>query len=86
MIRVEVYPVEDKRKDKSSKFLPGLKSKRDKSVSQTQSSEKHSKLIDTVRIQMQASTRMLFSNASSGYISLMKNKRTAIKIQQNFLD
>ncbi|KAK0587106.1 hypothetical protein LWI29_017363 [Acer saccharum] len=55
---IEVYSVEDRKKEKSSKFLSGLKSRRDKLHLQSQSSERHSKLIDTVRVQMQISEAM----------------------------
>ncbi|XP_031251761.1 protein unc-13 homolog [Pistacia vera] len=55
---VEVNPVEDRKKEKSSKFLSGLKSKKDKLHLQSQSSEKHSKLFDIVRVQMQISEAM----------------------------
>lgn len=54
---IEVYSVEDKR-EKSSKFLSGLKSKRDKTRSQSPSLEKHSEFIDTIRVQMQISEAM----------------------------
>lgn len=50
-----MFPVEDKKKEKSSKFLSRLKSKREKPHSQPQMSERHSSLIDIVRAQMQAS-------------------------------
>ncbi|XP_044485853.1 protein unc-13 homolog isoform X2 [Mangifera indica] len=55
---VEVNPVEDWKKEKSSKFLSGFKSKKDKLHLQSQSSEKHSKHFDTVRVQMQISEAM----------------------------
>ncbi|KAL5748684.1 hypothetical protein ACOSP7_025728 [Xanthoceras sorbifolium] len=55
---IEVYAVEDRKKEKSSKFLSGLKSKRDKLQLQSQSSERHSKLVDTIRAQMQISEAM----------------------------
>ncbi|EOY24649.1 Uncharacterized protein TCM_016195 isoform 3 [Theobroma cacao] len=55
---VEVCPVEDRKKDKSSKFLSRLKSKREKPHLQPQLSERHSELIDTIRAQMQISEAM----------------------------
>ncbi|XP_022720063.1 uncharacterized protein LOC111277894 isoform X1 [Durio zibethinus] len=55
---VEVFPVEDKKKEKSSKFLSRLKSKREKLHLQPQLSERHSLLIDTIRAQMQISEAM----------------------------
>ncbi|XVF51538.1 hypothetical protein PTKIN_Ptkin04bG0192800 [Pterospermum kingtungense] len=55
---VEVFPVEVKKKEKSSKFLSRLKSKREKPHLQPQLSEKHSSLIDIVRAQMQISEAM----------------------------
>lgn len=60
MTRVEVNPVEDWKKEKSSKFLSGFKSKKDKLHLQSQSSEKHSKHFDTVRVQMQVSYNFFF--------------------------
>ncbi|GKU95314.1 hypothetical protein SLEP1_g8689 [Rubroshorea leprosula] len=52
---VEVYSVEDRKKEKSSKILSGLRSKRDKTHLQSPSSERHSELTDTIRVQMQIS-------------------------------
>lgn len=50
-----VYSAEDRKREKSPKFLSGLKSKKEKIHLQSQSSESHSKLIDIVRGQMQIS-------------------------------
>ncbi|GAV68924.1 DUF810 domain-containing protein [Cephalotus follicularis] len=55
---VEIYSVEERKKEKTSKVFPRLKSKRDKRHQQYQSSEQHPELIDTVRIQMQISEAM----------------------------
>ncbi|KAA8522362.1 hypothetical protein F0562_013277 [Nyssa sinensis] len=55
---VEVHSFEDKKKEKSSKFLSGLKSKRDKRHLRSQSPEKHSEIIDIIRAQMQISEAM----------------------------
>ncbi|KAG8496041.1 hypothetical protein CXB51_009399 [Gossypium anomalum] len=52
---VEMFPVEDRKKEKNSKFLSRLKSKREKPHSRPQLSERHSELVDTIRAQMQAS-------------------------------
>ncbi|PPD97672.1 hypothetical protein GOBAR_DD05275 [Gossypium barbadense] len=52
---VELFPVEDRKKEKNSKFLSRLKSKREKPHSRPQLSERHSELVDTIRAQMQAS-------------------------------
>ncbi|KAL9438601.1 hypothetical protein AB3S75_024301 [Citrus x aurantiifolia] len=49
------YSAEDKKREKSPKFLTGLKSKKEKIHLQTHSSGSHSKLIDIVRGQMQIS-------------------------------
>ncbi|XP_024044931.1 uncharacterized protein LOC18047529 isoform X3 [Citrus clementina] len=49
------YSAEDKKREKSPKFLTGLKSKKEKIHLQTHSSGNHSKLIDIVRGQMQIS-------------------------------
>lgn len=59
--RVEVHTVEDRRKEKSSKFLSGLKSRREKIHQQSQFRGRHSAIVDTIRIQMQASYKMSFS-------------------------
>lgn len=66
MTSVEVHTIEDRKKEKSSKLLSGLKSKRDKihQQSQSQSQGGHSEVVDTIRIQMQASCNcMPFINA-----------------------
>ncbi|XP_061955418.1 protein unc-13 homolog isoform X1 [Populus nigra] len=55
---VEANSVEDRRKEKTSKFLSGLKSKRDKMQSQSQSVGRKSELMDIVRVQMQISEAM----------------------------
>ncbi|KAK9984439.1 hypothetical protein SO802_033964 [Lithocarpus litseifolius] len=52
---IEVHTVEDRRKEKSSKFLSGLKTKREKINQQSQGRGRHSELVDTIRIQMQIS-------------------------------
>ncbi|XP_043811757.1 protein unc-13 homolog isoform X2 [Manihot esculenta] len=54
---VQGNSVDDRKKEKSSKFLSSLKSKRDK-LSQSQSLGRHSELMDTVRVQMQISEAM----------------------------
>lgn len=51
--RAEVCPVEDRKKEKGSKFLTGLKGKRDRMQLQSQSSGRKSELMDVVRVQMQ---------------------------------
>lgn len=55
---VEANSVEDRRKEKTSKFLSGLKSKRDKMQSQSESVGRKSELMDIVRVQMQISEAM----------------------------
>lgn len=55
---IEVHTVEDRRKEKSSKFLSGLKTKREKINQQSQGRGRHSELVDTIRIQMQISEAM----------------------------
>lgn len=55
---VEVHTVEDRRKEKSSKFLSGLKSRREKIHQQSQFRGRHSAIVDTIRIQMQISEAM----------------------------
>ncbi|KAM3687195.1 hypothetical protein ACJW31_10G059700 [Castanea mollissima] len=55
---IEVHTVEDRRKERSSKFLSGLKTKREKINQQSQGRGRHSELVDTIRIQMQISEAM----------------------------
>lgn len=55
---VQVYTVQDRKKEKSSKFLSGFKGKMDKAHLQSQSLGRHSELIDTIRVQMQISEVM----------------------------
>ncbi|OMP09656.1 hypothetical protein COLO4_05255 [Corchorus olitorius] len=55
---IEVCPVEDRKKEKGTKLLSRLKSKREKPNSHPQLSERHSELIDTIRAQMQISEAM----------------------------
>ncbi|PON58344.1 hypothetical protein PanWU01x14_167360 [Parasponia andersonii] len=55
---VEVYKVEDKKKEKNAKFLLGLKNKKDKTHTQSHCLDRHSQLIRTIRIQMQISEAM----------------------------
>ncbi|GMQ05288.1 hypothetical protein CsSME_00050374 [Camellia sinensis var. sinensis] len=50
----------DKRKEKSSKFLSGLKSKRDRKCLQSQLPGRHSELTDTIRVQMQMGKNLNF--------------------------
>lgn len=61
MSRVQVYTVLDRKKEKSSKFLSGFKGKIDKAHLQPQSLGRHSELIDTIRVQMQASYYVLLA-------------------------
>ncbi|KAL9177741.1 hypothetical protein ABFS82_01G078500 [Erythranthe guttata] len=51
---VEIYSTERRKKEKGSRFLSGLKNKRDKRHVESESTE-HLKIIDTIRIQMQIS-------------------------------
>ncbi|CAN0841432.1 Protein unc-13 homolog [Linum grandiflorum] len=52
---IERQPVEDRKREKSSKFLSGLKNKRDKMQTQAESFSRLASIMDTARIQMQAS-------------------------------
>ncbi|XAR70329.1 hypothetical protein NMG60_11027149 [Bertholletia excelsa] len=52
---IEVCATEDRRKEKSSKFLSGLKNKRDKKNLQSQFAGQPTELIDIIRAQMQIS-------------------------------
>lgn len=51
--RFEILPTEVRKREKSPKFLSGLKSRKEKRHIEPESSEKHLKLLDTIRIQMQ---------------------------------
>ncbi|KAG2681254.1 hypothetical protein I3760_11G135700 [Carya illinoinensis] len=55
---VEIHTVEDRRKERNSKLLSGLKNRRGKSHQQFQSQGRHSEIIDIIRIQMQISEAM----------------------------
>lgn len=55
MIRVEVHYVEERKKEKGSKLLSSLRSKKEKHRLQPQLSDKHLELINIFRVQMQAS-------------------------------
>ncbi|CAN1332959.1 Protein unc-13 homolog [Linum perenne] len=52
---IERHPVEDRKREKGSKFLSGLKNKRDKVQTQSESFSRLATIMDTARIQMQAS-------------------------------
>ncbi|CAI0414257.1 unnamed protein product [Linum tenue] len=52
---IETHPVDDRKREKSSKFLSGLKNKRDKMQTQSQSFSRHATVMDIARTQMQAS-------------------------------
>ncbi|XP_011081012.1 uncharacterized protein LOC105164132 isoform X1 [Sesamum indicum] len=56
---VEIHSTEGKKREKSSKFLAGLKNRRDKRHTErhieSESPERHFKVLDTIRIQMQIS-------------------------------
>ncbi|KAI5655545.1 hypothetical protein M9H77_32732 [Catharanthus roseus] len=54
----EIHVIEGRRKEKSTKFLSGLKSRKGKKYLQSQSSERHIELLDTIRMQMQISEAM----------------------------
>ncbi|KAK8676426.1 hypothetical protein V6N13_142000 [Hibiscus sabdariffa] len=55
VIKVKMFSIEDRKKEKNSKFLSRLKSKREKPHSEPQPSERHAELIDNIRAQMQIS-------------------------------
>ncbi|XP_024031945.1 uncharacterized protein LOC21393848 isoform X2 [Morus notabilis] len=55
---VEIYVVEEKKKEKNAKFLLGLKNKKEKPHAQSHSLDRHSNLIRTIRLQMQISEAM----------------------------
>ncbi|XP_048229878.1 protein unc-13 homolog isoform X2 [Ricinus communis] len=55
---VEGYSVDDRKREKNSKFLSGLKSKREKMPSHSQYLGRDSEFINTVRVQMQISEAM----------------------------
>lgn len=51
--RFEILPPEVRKREKSPKFLSGLKSRKEKRHIEPESSERHLKLLDTIRVQMQ---------------------------------
>ncbi|XP_060674146.1 protein unc-13 homolog isoform X3 [Ziziphus jujuba] len=55
---IDLHVVEDKKKERTARFLRGLKSKRDKSQTQYQYLERNSELINIIRVQMQMSEAM----------------------------
>ncbi|PIN13792.1 hypothetical protein CDL12_13584 [Handroanthus impetiginosus] len=52
---IETHSTEVRKREKSSKFLAGLKHRRDKQHVESESNERHLKVLDTIRIQMQIS-------------------------------
>ncbi|XP_073002411.1 protein unc-13 homolog isoform X5 [Typha latifolia] len=54
----EVHFLEEKKKEKKSRFLKGLMSKRDGLISQSQQENCYSDLLDTIRVQMEISETM----------------------------
>ncbi|XP_020539590.1 protein unc-13 homolog isoform X2 [Jatropha curcas] len=58
MSRVEGNSTDNRKKEKSSKFLSGSKSRREKMLPQSESLGRHSELLQTVRVQMQISEAM----------------------------
>ncbi|GFQ01345.1 hypothetical protein PHJA_002278400 [Phtheirospermum japonicum] len=57
---VEIYTSEGRKREKSSKFLSGLKNRREKRHIESEPTEKHGKILDTIRVQMQASYSVPF--------------------------
>ncbi|KAM7494210.1 hypothetical protein LguiB_028819 [Lonicera macranthoides] len=55
---VEIHSIEDQKKEKASRFLAGLKNKREKRHVQSKSPERHPDFIDIIRVQMQISEAM----------------------------
>lgn len=58
--RFEIHFIDGKKREKSSRFLAGLKNKKDKRHLQSESPDRHLKLLETIRLQMQASYDMPF--------------------------
>ncbi|XP_057510564.1 protein unc-13 homolog isoform X2 [Actinidia eriantha] len=52
---LEIHVMDDKRREKSSRFSSGLKGKRERKHFQSHIPERHSELIHTIRVQMQIS-------------------------------
>ncbi|KAL3818096.1 hypothetical protein ACJIZ3_004001 [Penstemon smallii] len=52
---VEIYSNEGRKREKSARFFAGLKNRRDKRNIESESPERHLKVLDTVRLQMQIS-------------------------------
>ncbi|GAB4834351.1 hypothetical protein Ancab_032606 [Ancistrocladus abbreviatus] len=55
---IKMLPDQGRKKGRSSKIVSGMKSEEDKAVSQSPPEERDSKLIDTIRVQMQISEAM----------------------------
>lgn len=71
MARIELHVAEDRKKEKSVKFLLRSKTKRGKTQTQSQCLKKHLELIHTIRVQMQVNYNSFFStNVSFNYIVL----------------
>lgn len=51
----EIHLIDDKKREKSSRFLAGLKNKKDKRHLQSESPDRHLKVLETIRLQMQVS-------------------------------
>ncbi|KAL6556752.1 hypothetical protein OROHE_006628 [Orobanche hederae] len=71
---VEIYTSEGRKREKSSKFLAGLKNRRDKRHIESEPTEgKHLKILNTIRIQMQ-----LFCDISLGQVGNGEHKIIAL--------
>jgi hypothetical protein len=55
---IEIHSIEDQKKDKGSRFLAGLKNKKEKRHVKPKSPERRPELIDIIRVQMQISEAM----------------------------
>ncbi|CAN1186219.1 Protein unc-13 homolog [Linum perenne] len=76
--RIERHPVEDRKREKGSKFLSGLKNKRDKVQTQSESFSRLATIMDTARIQMQASWKtssFLFTISETADACIRRNLR-----------
>lgn len=57
--RLEIYSTENRKREKSSRLLSGLKNRRDKRSLESESTERHLKILGIIRVQMQASYSVL---------------------------
>ena len=62
--RIEVVSEQVRRREKSSKLLAGLKSKKDREIAQPQCQDRNLELLNIIRTQMEASHSLFFFDSS----------------------